>query len=424
MIKTAPLTITLLTLSLTTAALADWPRFLGPQGAATANDPAAQLTWSDSKNIAWETELPGPGNSSPIVIGNDIFITCYSGYALERSNPGEIEKLTRHLLRIDAKNGKILWDQKVKAVQPEDTYKGYITEHGYASNTPVSDGVRVFVHHGKSGVYAYDMNGKQLWQKDVGRDSSNKRWGSASSPILHKNLVIVNAAEESQTLYAFDKVTGEEKWKAEGSQLQLTYGTPRIINGNELLLAVPNEIWGLNPDTGKMKWLCETPFGGNISPSVVYGDGTAFAFGGFPKKGSVAVKTGGKGDVTDEHRLWVKDRTPYVSTPVYHAGHLYWVSKDGIAECQNATTGETVYKERLKSSTAAPKFYASPVLVNDTMVMVSRNAGTFTYRAGTTFQQTGQNVIAKDDSEFNGTPAIANGTLYLRSNQALYAIGK
>ena len=415
-----------LTCFLVLHAQADWTRFLGTDASATATDATAPLTWSDTQNLAYKTPLPGPGNSSPIILGNDLFITCYSGYGLDRREPGDLKNLKRHLLRINAQSGKVVWNKTVDASDPEDAYTGYLTEHGYASNTPATDGKLVFVNHGKSGVFAYDFSGKQIWHADIGKASSNKRWGSAASVILHKNLVIVNASEESNTLYAFDKQTGKEVWKSEAASLALAYGTPQIVTlpdgRDELLLAVPNEIWGMNPDSGKLRWFCESPYGGNISPSIVYGNGTAFAYGGFPKKGSVAVKVGGKRDVTAS-RLWTNDRTPYVSTPVFHQGHLYWVTRDGFAECQNATTGENVYKARLKSETGGPKFYASPVILNDHVIQVSRNAGTFVYKVGSTFDQTAQNLLA-DQSEFNATPAISNGRIYLRSNQALYAIGK
>jgi len=405
---------------------ADWPRFLGPDAKASINNNDIPLTWSSSENLAWSIDLPGAGNSSPVVFGNDLFITCYSGYGLDRRTPGNPEKLVRHLLRINAKTGKIIWNRIVPTAESEDVYSGYITEHGYASNTPVTDGKHVFVNHGKSGVYAYDLAGNERWNKSIGSQSSTKRWGSAASPILYKNMVIVNASEESNALYAFDKITGNEVWKSEASKLYLAYGTPRIIRlpdgRDELLLAVPTEVWGMNPDTGKLRWLCESPFGGNISPSVVYGDGVCFAYGGFPKKGSIAVKVGGQRDVT-ETRLWVSDRTPYVSTPVYHDGKLYWVTRDGFAECQDAKTGDTIYKARLESEVSAPRFYASPILINNHIVMTSRNAGTFVYKTGDTFIQTSQNLL-DDDSEFNGTPAITKNMIYLRSNKKLYAIGK
>ncbi|MFP6904218.1 MAG: PQQ-binding-like beta-propeller repeat protein [Verrucomicrobiota bacterium] len=402
----------------------DWPRFLGPGGAGVSAE-QVPVSWSETQNIRWKKDLPGPGNSSPIVSGGKLFVTCYSGYGMDRRAPGDISKLQRHLICLDALSGRQLWERIVIAEHEEDPYRGFITEHGYASSSPVADGEQVAVFYGKTGVIVYDFSGEELWRKNLGTQSTRKRWGSAASPILYKDLVIVNAAEESAALYAFDKKTGSPAWKASGNALPMTYGTPRIVSEggrDSLLLALPNEVWGLNPESGKLRWLCESPYGGNISPSVVVGGGHAYAFGGFPKKGAIAVKLGGKGDVSASHLVWDARHTPYVPTPVYLDGYLFWASRDSFAQCLNARTGEEVFKARLDSRTDAPRFYASPVKAGKVIYLVSRNAGTFVLAAGNTFKQLGQNIIASDSSEFGNSPAISNGALYLRSNQAIYCI--
>ena len=146
--------------------------------------------------MKWKLELPGKGVSSPIVVGDKVFVTAYSGYGVERGE-GTIDDLKRHLICVDRNSGKILWNKSVESKVKEDPYSGAgVPAHGYASHTPVSDGERVFVFYGKSGVVAYDLDGKELWQKSVGTESGRMRWGSAASPIVHEDLVIVNASDE------------------------------------------------------------------------------------------------------------------------------------------------------------------------------------------------------------------------------------
>jgi len=185
------------------------------------------VTWSAGERIAWKANLPGPGSSSPIIVGDRVFITCWSGYG--DGSGGSMDKLKRHLLCLSKADGKILWDKTVPAVQPEDEYTGFITEHGYASNTPTSDGTRVFVFFGKSGALAFDFDGKQLWQTSLGTNSNSRRWGSAASPILYKETVIVAAMDEGGAVVALDKTTGKQVWKApaEGSGAGLQHTRAR-----------------------------------------------------------------------------------------------------------------------------------------------------------------------------------------------------
>ena len=171
-----------------TAAATDWARFRGPNGDGVSPDSQTLPSeWSETKNLAWKTQMPGPGLSSPIVVGDALFVTCWSGYGVSREEPGEMDALQRHLVCIDRKSGSIRWDKTVKAVQPEEEFRGMFAENGYASHTPASDGKQVFAFFGKTGLYAYDMEGNELWHKDVGDGDDRRSWGTASSPILYKD---------------------------------------------------------------------------------------------------------------------------------------------------------------------------------------------------------------------------------------------
>lgn len=404
----------------------DWPRFRGGDGSGISRDAPPPLTWSDTENLRWKTPLPGPGSSSPIVFGDRVFVTCYTGYGTNQGS-GRPEDLQRHLLCVNRADGKILWQATVDAVTPEDPYQGFINEHGYASSTPVTDGERVFAFFGKSGVAAFDMNGKQLWKTSVGTGSDPREWGSAASPVLYKGVVIVNAAAESESLYGLDQASGEVVWKADAGGAQNSWSTPIFVptaeGREEMILLVPDEVWGLNPENGKLRWYAAAGMQQPVCTSPVAEAGVAFAVGGRQGE-SAAVRVGGRGDVTETHRLWTSRASSYVPSPVVSEGRLHWVNDRGIAYCLDAAKGETVYEERLQSSGGRTNCYASVVLVGDRIYAVSRRSGTFVLRSGPKFEQLAQNRFASDDTDFNGSPALSEGQIFLRSNRFLYCIGE
>jgi outer membrane protein assembly factor BamB len=413
--------LTLLALCVTSVGAGDWPQFRGPNGDGISTEGPIPAEWDVAKNVKWKADLPGKGSSSPIVLGERVFVTCYSGYGDEPG--GDDAKLARHLVCVDKTSGDIAWTKTVKNAVGEDRYQGFITEHGYASGTPVTDGERVYAFFGKSGVYAYDLDGKEQWNVSVGTSSSNRRWGSAASLIVHGDSVIVNASEESRSVIALDRKTGKEIWKTEADLLELAYGTPKLIKSDDrelLVLAVPQEVWALNPANGKLAWYCETKLPGNISPSVNSTNGMVYVTGGFPAGGSVAFKADGKGDITS-NIAWTSRDSSYVATPLLHEGHLYWIDDKGIAFCTNAETGKTVYKERLVGGGGRP-VYASPVLCDGKLFIPSRWEGVYVIDAKPEFKLLAQNKFEGDDSDFNGTPAISGKQMFLRSDKALYCI--
>ncbi|MFM7206206.1 MAG: PQQ-binding-like beta-propeller repeat protein [Planctomycetaceae bacterium] len=405
---------------------ADWPRFRGPGGLGRGES-EVPVTWSADENLLWQAALPGPGSSSPVVHGDDVFVTCYSGYGTPGA-AGEPATLVRHLLCIDRTTGGERWRRDVPAELPEDAYEGFLTEHGYASSTPVVDADAVYAFFGKSGVIAFDRGGGELWRAAVGRESSNRRWGSAASLIRHGDLVIVNASEESQSIRGLDRRTGREVWKAEAAALELAYGTPAIASladgRDDLVVAVPSEIWGLDPGTGKIRWYATHALTGNLSPSVIVDGDVAYVFGGFRSAGSLAVRAGGSGDVTKSHVLWTSKASSYVATPLLHAGHLYWIDDRGQAFCSDATTGVQVYRSRVAEITGGGRpVYASPVLSGGRIYVVTRWNGTLVLPAEPRFEVLACNRFAGDDSDASGTPAIVDGRLYLRSGRFLRCVG-
>ena len=403
--------------SSTQAIADDWPQFLGPDATARSTD-TVPTEWSETKNMLWKADLPGSGSSSPVIVGDKVFVTCYV-------NSGSNSK--RSVLCFNKATGDKLWSTDFPITYREDAYRGYIQEHGYASNTPASDGKNLFVFLGKGGVHALDFEGNILWSADVGKGSSNREWGSAASLLLTENNVIVNAAEEDKAIIALDKATGKKAWEQKAAMLELTFGTPRLVNladgKQELVISVPGEIWAMRPETGKLKWFSATPMTGNVSPSVVVDGENVYSFGGYRSSGSISVRVGGDNDVSTTNKNWTGRATSYVATPLLYEDQFYWIDDRGLAHSIDAKTGNEIYKARVSGLTGRP-VYASPVLINGEIYAVTRKAGTIVYPPGNKFKPIARNRIAGDNTDFNASPAVSDNRLYLRSNQALYCIGE
>ena len=420
-VKPSALPTWIVLLSLLPSLAADWPRFRGPHAEGVVAEANVPVRWSATENVVWKTAMPGSGASSPIIIGEKIFLTAYSGYGQDLENPGEIENLRLHILCVGADDGKILWEKSAPARMPEQEYRGFTALHGYASNTPTSDGKNVYAFFGHSGVYALSIQGDFLWLADVGRKTHS--WSSGASPILYQNLLIVTASVESDSLVALDKATGKEVWRAEG--IDDAWGTPLIVElsdgKTELVVSMKNKVLGFDPMTGKQLWEC-AGVEDYICPSVIAHDGIAYITAG-RKPHSLAVRCGGRGDVTDSHILWELRKTSKVPTPVYHEGLLYWVGVKGVAMCIDAKTGELVYQERIPMKGQGDKVYASMVMAGGRLYAVSRSDGTFVLAPGREFKQLAHNDLG-DRSIFNATPAIHGNRLILRSDKYLYCLGK
>jgi outer membrane protein assembly factor BamB len=408
------------------AMAADWPQFRGPGGLGVAPDKGLPLTWSDDSNVVWKTELPGPGSSSPIVVGNRVFLTCYSGYGLPGKHPGNRADLKRHLLCLDRKSGKVVWQRDVDAVQPEQDYDDQLRLHGYATSTPVSDGNKVYVFFGMTGVLAFDLDGKQLWQTSVGK--GKHAYGSAASPILHKDLLIVNANIESKALVSLDKNTGKEIWRAPA--LWASWSTPMLVQvpkgGTEVIVSESKKVLGFDPDTGKELWHVNyNPSPPYVCASLTAHEGVVYAFADT----SVAVRTGGSGDVSGTHVLWRKASELSLTSPVCLESYLYWLTGPVIG-CIKANDGKGGNRERLRptvnlnTDVARPDdCYASPVVADGKIYCVSRGKGVFVLEANPKLRQLANNVFKPDTSAFNATPVVNDSQLLLRSDRYLYCIG-
>ena len=333
---------------------------------------------------------------------------------------------------------------------------------------PASDGNHVFAFFGKSGVYAYDLNGNENWSQSVGQEPSFKGFGSAASPIVTDKHVIVNAADESLSIVWLDKKTGKEAYRAEGDGLGECWTTPVLVeNGDksQIALSVIGEVWGLSNDTGKLSWYANGVNSRNAQVSLIVDDGVVYATG----EESYAIRVDGKGDVSESNTVWEgRMRTRY-ATPVLVNGYLFSTS-GSVVECVNAKTGERVFQERLPSGGGGGDRgraggdrggpggeradrggfrdggfggrdgggfggrggrgggggddFASPVVANGKIYFTTNAGMIHVIEAKPEFKLLASNDVSFDSSGFGGTPAISDGKLFLRSNTHLYCFGE
>lgn len=387
----------------------DWPRFRGPRGDGSSAEAELPLKWGPKENIAWKVELPGMGASSPIVVGERVFVTCFSGTLAK--------ELVRHVLCFDKKSGKMLWKNSYPAPLPENDYEKQLRQHGFTTSTPVSDGSRVYVHFGRDGVRAFDLDGKLHWHEQVGKIIST--FGSGSSPILLADKLIVNATVELAALVALDKHTGKRLWKTrvDGD----CWSTPAVAllpgGKQEIILNGSAAIYGFDPDDGKELWQLES-IGGHISSTpVVRGDVIYVINSGIGERHVMAVRAGGRGDIANNHVLWKQPKAGASHcSPLVIGDRLYFFS--GLGVVVDAKDGRILEQKRLEG---LMNLYSSPIVAGDKIVLFTRQGEAYV------LSTKNLEVLARNDlgdtSTINASPALSGGQIFIRSNRYLYCIG-
>ncbi len=398
----------------------NWPQFRGWNAAGISEEKGLPVRWSDSENVRWRRELPGPGHSSPTIWGDRIFLTAYQ--------PEEgLARLTSFLtgrpagrlwvLALNAETGSILWQHEVPV---EEVEKGHDT-NSPASPSSVTDGEHVYFYVGSYGLLCYDLEGNKIWELPLGPYAN--KWGTASSPILYGDTVIQNVDNDEESyLLAVDKRTGRQRWRASRAGFLRGYATPMLweINGRtELVVSGSFKVKSYDPDTGREIWTCRglTRW---VNPTPVAGHGLLFVTSSGPG-GSVflAIRPGGRGDITDTHVEWRYERgAPYVPSPIVVGDYLYAVRNGGVATCLEAKTGKVAWQERLP---AGGDYYASIVSADGKLYTMSEEGIACVLEAGPTYKVLSTNDIGE---RCMATPAISNGQIYIRSDSALYSIGQ
>jgi outer membrane protein assembly factor BamB len=414
-----------------------WPQFRGPDArGVAADDPRLPLVWSETQNIVWRSDVPGRGWSSPIVWNDRIFLqSCISASDMQSRSKGMFGGRQQYrppgdehrwmLYCFDLKGGSVQWAAEL--------YKGIpkISRHPkntFASETPVTDGEHVYAHIGDLGTYCFDMNGGRVWYRQWPPVETRYGYGTASSPVLYRDrLYLVNDNEMQSYLLALDKKTGREIWKVDRDE-PTTWGTPCIWRNElrtEIVTAGTNKVRSYSLE-GRLLWEISGMAPLSI-PSPFSCEGILYVSSGYPasrQRPAYAVRPGAGGDITlksgetsNKYIAWSLPRGgPYLPSPLVYKGRYYTLFDEGILTCHDAKTGREIYG---KQRVAAAGFTGSPWAYNDRIFCLSEDGDTYVVQAGDTFKLLAQNSL---DDTCLATPAIADGSLILRTLTRLYRI--
>lgn len=397
---------------------ADWPAWRGVDSLGVSPEKNTPVEWSKEKNLAWHVPLPGKGASSPIIVGNRVYITT------------QTPDTGMHVLALDAKTGATIWDTEVASgkLKSHDL-------HNMATPTAVSDGRSVWVVFGTGDFACLNRDGKLVWQrnfvKEFGPIKTNHGYGV--SPVLLQGRLYVAVMHQGPSwVLAVDARTGKDVWKKERAfgaeaEAQDSYSSPFILRSGgkaQLVYAGGEVINAYEPATGEEAWRfgglkVSHPYGRTIAGPTGNKDTVVVVASGFQNRGyTTAIKTGGHGDITQTHKLWTSQKfSADCPTPVIHDGRLYSIRDDGNASCLDLKTGEPLWQERLFSDNVK----VSPVVGGGHVYFLSGQGNCTVVAANGKFEVQARNEL----KEYTvSTPAIANGHIYIRTDGGLYSFGK
>jgi outer membrane protein assembly factor BamB len=398
-----------------------WAQWRGPSGQGHVEDANVPLTWSETKNVLWKTKLPGSGNSTPILWGDRIFLTA--------AGEGGAERYVMCL----STGGKLLWKKTAADSVPLEPTHAW---NGYASASVAVDGKHVVAFFGTPGVFCYDFDGKLLWKKNLGVFKSKRGWGTAASPFIYEDTVILNCDNDGgpgaapAALVALETGTGKPRWSTP-RDLGRGFGTPRLIKvvggRTDLVLNGPLGVRGYEPKTGKELWRCDRTDPNDLArfgePMPVDDGKRMFVLSG--RSGPYQVlEMPGKGNVTATHvrHTGVRRNHRDVSSPVAWQGKVYTVDMKGVLSCFDFATGKELYSGLIGNR--RNRSLASPLAVRGKLLWLLDDGVTVVIEPGDKLKVVGRNRLAGTDLDFGASPAVANGRLYLRSQSYLYCIGE
>jgi S-adenosylmethionine:tRNA ribosyltransferase-isomerase len=399
------------------SASANWPQWRGPTGDGVSPEKGLPLKWTAQDNVAWKLPLPGVSGSTPVVWGERLFLHVAEGQDLM-------------LWCVDRGKGTVLWKKTVGT-------GNYKSRKGDASSpSPVTDGKSVFLITGTGALKAFDMDGRELWARDLQKDygAFGLNWGYASSPLLFEGALYVQVLHGMKTddpsyVLRIDAATGKNVWKVERPTDAVrespdAYTTPVVVRRSgktEIVVSGGDYVTGHDPGTGKELWRAgglnpdRDPFYRVVASPVVLGD---LVYVPSRVRPLLAIRAGGSGNVTETHRVWSFDRGPDVPTPVSDGTYLYVVSDNGTFWCLDAKTGKPMANQQR----VAPGTYSSsPVLADGRIYVTNEDGTTSVVKAGPQFELLAENPLGEHTLS---SPAIAGGRIFIRTGQHLYAIGK
>ena len=414
-----------------------WPQWRGPLATGVAPHGTPPVEWSESTNIRWKVEIPGRGSSTPVIWGDKLFVLTAVPTGEETGSSGGLfTRLRRRIiggvastqtqrfmvLAIDRRDGRVIWE---RVAQEELPHEGTHQTGTWASPSAVTDGEVVCAFFGSRGLYCYDLDGRPLWETDLGDMRIRLEFGEGASPTLYRDLLIVLWDHEGDSfIVAFDKRTGRERWRTPRDEAT-SWTSPLVVEleeGAQVVTSATDAVRGYDVATGRLLWQDEgvTP---NAIPSPVAADGVVFVTSGYRGNRLAAIDLSvARGDIRGTDAVvWSVDRdTPYVPSPLLHDGLLYILKgNSGVLTSFDARTGERHYgPERLSG---IRNVYASPVAAGGRLYVTSRDGMTIVLRAGPTLEVLAVNTL---DDGFDASPAIVDGEIYLRGQQFLYCIAE
>jgi outer membrane protein assembly factor BamB len=421
---------------------ADWPQWRGPHGTGVSDDRNLPVRWSATDNVAWRADLGGVGVSSPVIIGDRVFVTSQVGTGTSRTGPrlaqgaaadaqGERSIGTARagapadaaspvflVEAFDRVSGRRLWQHRLAAAAPMPTVHD---KHNMASPSPVTDGTHVYAWFSTGQIVALDMQGQLVWQRHLGREIApfDINWGHSSSPTLFGDtLILLCDHEPASYLLAIDVRTGRDRWKVDRGRGRQSYSTPFVVTtaaGPELIVNSNERVDAYDPRTGAPLW----HVGGQNQfpiPSPAFSDGVLYLSRGYRSGPYMAVRAGGRGDVNNSHVVWqAPTGAPYISSLVYSGGLVYMASDVGGVTVIDATSGQRVWQQRIEGI-----FSASPVAGDGKVYFVSETGAVVVIGGGRQPEVLARNEMGE---RLIASPAIAGGQIFLRSDDRLFAIG-
>lgn len=397
----------------------DWTGFRGPSGNGISSEKKVPLKWSATDHVKWKAPLPQPGNSSPTVTGDRVFITC-------AEDSGGTQ---RSLYCLNRNDGSVRWVKTIDFGKRMPTHK----TNPYCATTAATDGKRVVVWHGSAGLFCYDLDGNQLWARDLGE--FRHQWGYAGSPVIYKDRVFLNCGPGATIFMGcFDLESGADRWRTEepqeGDGQKRPDGAPtgswatpvvvRVGNADQLLCSMPTRVVAYNVDSGDIIWYCEglRSRKGNLAySSPVIGKDMAIALGGYSGAG-MGFRLGGRGNVTQSNQLWRSEPIPQsIGSGVIVDGYFYVPDAGpGTIRCLNAMTGDVVWTDRA----AGDNHWGSIILAEGRCYVTNQSGKTVVFKPNPgRFELLATNSL--DDSS-NSTPAISNGQIFIRTDGHLWCI--
>jgi outer membrane protein assembly factor BamB len=426
----------------TTDPTRQWPSWRGPLANGVSPHGNPPVEWSETRNVRWKVELPGPGHASPIVWGDRVYVLAAvptdrqvetagseGGAAPETEprtggpprNPSPVHVHRFVVIALDRDSGSTVWQTVVREEVPHE--RGHVTA-SQASASPVTDGAHIWAFFGSRGLYCLDLRGKVVWEKDLGDMRTRNEFGEGASPVLHGDTLVVNWDHEGDSfIAALDKRTGEERWRAARDE-PTSWATPLVVEdeaGARVVVSGSNRVRAYDLESGDVIWECGG-LGLNCVPVPVADSETVFVMSGWREKAGMAIRyRGAKGDLTDgEAVAWRLDEgLSYVPSPLLYDGKLYMLERySNLLSCHDLRTGKAQYtKRRVEGLT---NVYASPVGAAGRIYILGRDGRAAVVRHGTRFELLARNEL---DDAFDASPAIVGDVLYLRGREHLYAIG-